>query len=71
MVGGSLDRAVGDPRVAELGVAEERVVGVDERLVAAVVDVEGRLGAGLLGGLQVGEDVGAAEGVDRLLGIAD
>jgi hypothetical protein len=57
--------------VAEVGVAEQRVVGVDERLVAAPVDVE-RAGRGRdPRRLEVGVDVRAAEGVDGLLGVAD
>ena len=36
-------RAVDDPLVPELGAAEQRVVGVDQGLVAAPVDLERRL----------------------------
>ena len=39
---GGADAAVDDPLVAELGAAEQRVVGVDQPLVAAPVDVERR-----------------------------
>ena len=63
--------AVGDPRVAEPRVAEQRVVGLQQPLVAAPVDLERGAGAGAARGLQVGVDVGAAERVDRLLGVAD
>ena len=72
LVGGrGPDRQVGDPLVAEAGAAQQRVVGVDEALVAAPVDGQGGPPAGHLGGGQVGVDVGAPEGVDGLLGIAD
>ena len=47
--------AVHDAGMPELGAAEERVVGVQEALVAAPVDVERRARAGLLRGLEVGE----------------
>jgi hypothetical protein len=57
--------------VPELRVAEQRVVGVDQPLVAAPVDVERLAAPGAALGLEVGVDVGAAEGVDRLLGVAD
>ena len=40
------DAAVDDPLVAELGAAEQRVVGVDQPLVAAPVDLERRARAG-------------------------
>ena len=39
--------------------------------VAAVVGVEGEQRVGPVAGPQVGDDVAAAEGVDRLLGVAD
>ncbi len=64
-------RAVGDALVPEAGAAEQGVVGVDQALVAAPVDAQGGPGPGLAGRLQVGVDVGAAEGVDGLLGVAD
>ena len=46
---GGPDRAVDDALVPELGAAEQRVVGVDEALVAAPVDLErrARVGAAL------------------------
>ena len=63
--------AVDDALVAELRAAEQRVVGVDQPLVAAPVDRQRRPRAGLARRLQVRVDVGAAERVDRLLGVAD
>ena len=69
--GGGLHPLVGDAFVAEAGAAQQRVVGVDQALVAAPVDGQRGPGAGHLGGGQVGVDVGAPEGVDGLLGVAD
>ena len=63
--------AVDDPLVPELGAAEQRVVGVDQPLVAAPVRRQRGLRAGGLGRLDVRVDVGAAERVDRLLRVAD
>ncbi len=63
--------AIADRWVAEGGVAEERVVGEDQVFVAAPV---GRQRVHLLRGargVEVRVHVGAAEGVDRLLGVAD
>ncbi len=57
--------------MAQLAVGEHCVVGRDEGTVAPPVDCERGLGRRLLGGIEVGEDVGAAEGVDGLLRIAD
>ena len=68
---GRADGPVDDALVAELGAAEERVEGVDQALVAAPVRRQRRLGDGAVGGAEVGVDVGAAEGVDRLLRVAD
>ena len=68
---GGPDPAVDDAFVPELGAAEQRVVGVDEALVAAPVDLERRALVGPVGRFEVGVDVGAAEGVDRLLRVAD
>ena len=65
------DPAVDDALVPELRAAEQRVVGVDEALVAAPVDLERRALVGPVGRFEVGVDVGAAEGVDRLLRVAD
>ena len=65
------DLAVDDPLVPELRAAEERVVGVDQALVAAPVRRQRGLRAGGPGGLDVGVDVGAAERVDRLLRVPD
>ena len=63
--------AVDDPGVAESRASEQRVEPVEQRLVAAPVDVQRRPRAGARGGVEVGVDVGAAEGVDRLFGVAD
>jgi hypothetical protein len=60
-----------DALVAEPGAAEQGVVGVDEALVAAPVDLERRALVRPGWRLEVGVDVGAAEGVDGLLRIAD
>ena len=68
---GGAHAAVGDPLVPEPGVAEQRVVGLEQPLVAAPVDLERGARAGRPRGLQVRVDVGAAERVDRLLGVAD
>ncbi len=57
--------------MAEAGAPQQGVVGVDQALVAAPVDGQRGPGAGHLGGGQVGVDVGAPEGVDGLLGVAD
>jgi len=71
MRGDRLDRAVEDLVVAEAGAAEHGVQRGDEVLVAAPVGGQCLLVARLARGREVGVDVGAAEGVDRLLGIAD
>ena len=57
--------------MTELGAAEHRVVGVDQVLVAAAVDLEVFVSPDAAFGLQVGVDVGAAEGVDGLFRVAD
>ncbi len=66
-----LDRAVDDAGMSERSRVEHRVVGVEQGLVAAPVGVQGVLRAGRPRGVEIGIDVGAAEGVDRLLGVAD
>ena len=68
---GGVDGVDGDVGVAELGAAEEPVESPHQRRVAAVVGVERAPVAGGAGGLEVGRHVAAAEGVDRLLGVAD
>ncbi len=68
---GGADMPVGDSLVPEPDAGEQRVVGVDQALVAAPVDRERGLGAGGARRVEVGVDVGAAEGVDRLLGVGD
>ena len=65
------DLAVGDALVAELDPGEQRVVGVDQALIRAPVDRQRRLPAGRARRVQVRVHVGAAEGVDRLLGVGD
>jgi hypothetical protein len=60
-----------DPRVAEFGAAQHDLKPVDERAVAAPVGAEGLLVARRLRGLQIGDDVAAAERIDGLLGVAD
>ena len=59
------------PLMAELRAAEQRVVCVNEPLIAAPVDVERRALARGPRRVEVGVDVRSPEGVDRLLGIAD
>ncbi len=65
------DLAVDDAGVAEAGTVEQHVVGVEQALIAAPVDLERALSAGHPRRLQVGVDVGTPEGVDGLLGVAD
>ena len=60
-----------DLRVAELGAAGQRLERVDQAGVAAPVGGEGVPGGGGAGSAEVGDDVAAAEGVDRLLRVAD
>src|SRR3954447_2364752 len=69
--GAALPLPVDNALVAELRVAEQRVVGVEQPLVAAPVGPQRRLGARRPRRLDVGVDVGAAERVDRLLRVAD
>ena len=72
LVGGrGPDLAIDDVLVAEPRVREQRVEGVEQRLVAAPVDAQSGVRVRGGGGHEVGVDVGAAEGVDRLLGIGD
>ena len=68
---GGLDPRHDDLLVAQRGAAEDGVQGADQRLVAAPVLRQPLARARGLDGLQVADDVGAAEGVDRLLGVAD
>ena len=68
---GRADGPMDDVVVAEAGAVEERVEGVDKALVAAPVRRQRLPGEGALGGAEVGVDVGPAEGIDRLLGVAD
>ena len=66
-----LDRVDGDPLVAERGAVEQVPQRLQQRRVAAPVGAERRAVAAGPGGPQVGDHVGAAERVDRLLGVAD
>ena len=66
-----LDIVHHDRRVAEFGAAQHDLQPVDERAVAAPVGAERLLVARGLGGLQIRDDVAAAERVDRLLRVAD
>ncbi len=68
---GGADRAIGDVGVPELRVAKERVVRLEQRLVAAPVDVERPFRLHRQLRQQVGVDVRTTERVDRLLGVAD
>ncbi len=63
--------AIDDSLVPELSATEQSVVGVDQTLIAAPVDVERRPRSGGLRRVEVGVDVGAAEGVNRLLPAQD
>ncbi len=65
------DRVYDDPVVAERDTAHHVLERVEQRAVAAPVGAERGGAVGPLGGDEVGHDVGAAEGVDRLLGVAD
>ena len=60
-----------DVVVAEGGAAQHAEQPLDQGRVAAVVGVEGEQGLRAVPGPEVGDDVAAAEGVDRLLGVAD
>ena len=66
-----LDVVHDDPRVAELRAAQHRLQAVHQRGVAAPVLAEGLSLAGGLRGLEVRDDVAAAERVDGLLRVAD
>ena len=66
-----LDLVNDDARVAELGAFQHHLQAVDEGRVAAPVGHQCPLLASGFGGFQVGDDVAAAEGVDRLLRVAD
>ena len=67
-----LDRADDDAVVAQRGAAETPSKRVEQRLVAAPVGAERRRGRRRPRRRpEVGDDVGAAEGVDRLLRVAD
>jgi hypothetical protein len=60
-----------DARVTELGIAHHRLQAVDQRAVAAVVGAQRLLPVRGRHGVQIGDDVAAAERVDRLFGVAD
>jgi hypothetical protein len=65
------DRAYGDSLVTEGGVTEQPIERVDQRSVTTPIDVQTPDLIGLLGSIEIAEDIGATEGVDRLLRIAD
>ena len=65
------DPAYGDSLVTESGVTEQHIECVDQRSVTAPIDSETPDLVGLLDGVEIAEDVRTAEGVDRLLGVAD
>ena len=65
------DLPVRDPLVAEPGAGEQRVVGVDQRLVGSAVVAQRGARPRDLGRLEVGVYVGPAERIDRLLGVGD
>ena len=60
-----------DLLVAERRVAQQHPQGLDQRRVGTPVAAQRRPGGGAPGGVEVGDDVAAAEGVDGLLGVAD
>ena len=60
-----------DLRVAELGAAGQGLERADQAGVTAPVGGEGVPGGGGAGSAEVGDHVAAAEGVDRLLRVAD
>ena len=60
-----------DARITEFGATQHGLEAVDERLVTAPVDAEGLLLPRGLRGLKVGDDIAAAECVDRLLRVTD
>src|SRR4029453_5565983 len=65
------DRAYGELLVTEGGVPEQPIERVDQRSVTTPIDVQTPDLIGLLGSIEIAEDIGATEGVDRLLRIAD
>jgi hypothetical protein len=68
---GGLDLEVADAVVAEGGAVEQRVERRQQRPVGPPVGPQGLLVVGGIRRGQVGLHVGAAERVDRLLGVAD
>ena len=70
MVRGRRHRHESDSGVPEGGAVEQLRQRVQQRAVGAPVGAEGRLHRPrLVGGFEVGVHIGAAEGVDRLLGV--
>ena len=65
------DRMHGDPRIAELKPTHDGLHPTDHSGIAAVVGRQRGVRARLLGGIQVTEHIGTAEGVDGLLRVAD
>ena len=60
-----------DRGITELGAAQHRLQPLDQRRVGAPVHAQRPPLAGRPRGLQIGDDVTAAERVDRLLRVAD
>ena len=66
-----LDRVHDDLLVAERGGLQEHPQRVDERGIGAVVAGQGGADVGAPRGVEIGDDVTAAEGVDRLFRVPD
>ena len=67
----SRDGAYGDSLVTECSVTHQHIQCIDQCLVAAPVDDQTPDLVGLLDGVQIAEDVCAAECVDGLLWVTD
>ena len=65
------DRVDDDAGIPQGGAAQHHLQPLDQRGVGAPVDPEGGPVGGVASRGEVGHDVAAAEGVDRLLGVAD
>ena len=65
------DVADHDVRVTEFGTPHHHLQPLDENVVATPVHTQRALVPCRSGGLQVGDDVAAAERVDRLFGVTD
>ena len=66
-----VDVAHHDARVTQLGTQQDRLQALQQGVVAAPVLAEGPLVPRGVGRRQIGDDVPAAEGVDRLFGVPD